>query len=46
MAKQKNLVKVAQLSTKDLIQKLPSATGGQKVKIINELTKRGVSFER
>lgn len=43
MAKSKNKVNVAQLSTKDLQTRLSNSRGGQKVKIINELAKRGVA---
>ena len=42
MAKAKNKINPAQLSTQELQKRLTTATGKNKVKIINELTKRGV----
>ena len=42
MAKGKNKINTAMLSTQELQKRLTTATGKVKVKILNELTKRKV----
>jgi hypothetical protein len=45
MAKGKNKLNPATLSNKELLTKVKNITGKNKVKILNEITKRGLTIE-